>query len=230
MTPRAPRFSHYDWGGGREWMMSFGPEDGPQLLIVPPLLEELNRTRKLFSDTMRALADRGVASHLPDLPGTGESCMALGDLVWDDWRQAIAKAADSISATAVFGIRGGCLIDDATGSGNTCRFAPTEGKRLIRDLIRARSVTDPGFDSAAQKAVFEAGTTMLGGYPISAQFASSMRDAAPADIDSFTIRLEGDRGEADAHIEGAALWRRAEPGGSPKLAQSLADAIFGWLV
>src|SRR6187551_1263766 len=63
----------YDWPGGREAMLRFGPATGPVVIAVMPLFEEANRTRAFMVALLRALAERGVASVLPDLPGTGES-------------------------------------------------------------------------------------------------------------------------------------------------------------
>ncbi|MBC2777933.1 alpha/beta hydrolase family protein [Parasphingopyxis marina] len=228
--PPAPRFRRYDWGKGQDWLTSLGPEDGRSILIVPPLFEELNRTRKLLSDLMRALAGRGIGAHLPELPGTGESETILADANWDDWKAAVAAASNVCDAGAVVAVRGGCLLDTAHQGEKTLRFAPVEGKRLIRDLVRSRSVTDKAFDAEAQKAVFVTGPTMLGGYPIGAELACAVRDAEPRSGSSVTVvRLEGDRGEADSHIAGAPLWRRAEPTGDPALSGALADNIAAWL-
>lgn len=230
MTVRAPVFREYDWDGGREWMMGFGPESAQHtLLVLPPLLEELNRTRKFLSDLMRLLADGGVASYCLDLPGTGESERELDDTAWSDWQLAAGAAARAIDAEAVVGIRGGCLLDDAVPTARKLRFAPVEGRRLMRDLVRARSLTDESFDKEAQQAVFETGPTLLGGYPLSAAMASALRDAMPAGAaDVMTIRLEGDHGAADRHVDGSPLWRRAEPSGSPEMAAALAAQIADW--
>ncbi len=225
-----PRFGEYETGGAREFLMSFGPEDGPQLLIVPPLLEELNRTRKLISDMMRALALQGIASHLPDLPGTGESTQSLETVDWSHWSEAVRDSAMATGANAVFSMRGGCLIDNHAGV-KMIRFAPVEGKRLIRDLVRSRSIGDPDFTSESQKQVFETGPTLLGGYPVTAGIALALRDATPSHGEDFaTIRLEGDTGEADHRVAGPPLWRRAEPSGSPDMADALALKIHGWII
>lgn len=209
--------------------MSFGPDDGSHVLIVPPLFEELNRTRKLLSDLMRTLASRGVATDLPDLPGTGESETALIDVTWQDWRQSVADACAACSSDAIFSVRGGCLLDD-TVKARALRFSPVEGKRLIRDLVRSRILNDKAFDSEAQKAVFTAGPTLLGGYPVSAELATAVRDAElSAGEDIAIIRLESEHGDADTRIAGSPLWRRAEPSGSVEQAEALADAIIGWL-
>lgn len=210
-------------------MMSFGPAEASQLLIVPPLFEELNRTRKLLSDLMRALAARGVATHLPDLPGAGESETGLAEIQWSDWRHAVDDAATACAATAIFAVRGGCLLDDVVPGLPHMRFSPAQGKRLIRDLIRSRSLNDPDFDSTAQQAVFTEGPTSLGGYPVSAALASAVRDADIADLpDTSTIRLETEHGAADRRIAGPPLWRRAEPSGSAELTGALTAAIAEW--
>ena len=43
-----------------------------------------------------------------------------------------------------------------------------------------------------------------------------------------TVRLATDRAEADAKIEGPALWRRSEPGTSAALAEALAADLDEW--
>ncbi len=68
---------HYDWPGGREAMLRFGPTNGPVMIVAPPLFEEANRTRAFVVTILRALAERGIASALPDLPGTGESLLDI---------------------------------------------------------------------------------------------------------------------------------------------------------
>lgn len=229
MNPAAPRFGEYVWRGGREWLMRFGPGDGPQLLIIPPLLEELNRTRKLLSDLMRCLAESGIGSVLPDLPGTGESLRQIEETSLVDWRAAMTSLVSEQEFSGVFSLRGGSLLDNAVDA-KSMRFAPVAGNNLIRDLIRARGVTDKSFDRTAQKAVFEAGPTMLGGYMISADFGTALRDAALPDRDDVTTgRLDTDMAEADFKIAGSPLWRRAEPSGSPELAAALAEKINAWI-
>jgi hypothetical protein len=40
------RFDTYDWTGGREAMLRFGPDTGPIVIAALPLFEEVNRTRQ----------------------------------------------------------------------------------------------------------------------------------------------------------------------------------------
>ena len=53
-----PRFDRYDWAGGRETMLRFGPDAGPLVVAVLPLFEEANRTRAFLVAMLRALAGR----------------------------------------------------------------------------------------------------------------------------------------------------------------------------
>lgn len=210
-------------------MLSHGPIEGPQLLIAPPLFEELNRLRRLIGDVMRALAASGVGSHLPDLPGAGESERRLDETGWDNWRAAIAGAARFCGATHVASLRGGSLIDDAAAL-PLWRFQPVEGAMLLRDMTRAKALTDPGFDAAAKAAMLESGTTELGGYFIPAALARSLQDATPAHVEGVRVaRLENDAKPADARLPGAQLWRRAEPGPNAELADAMAVDLIGWM-
>ena len=222
-----PRFAHYVWNGREEPLLRFGPDIGPQLLIVPPLFEELNRCRKAIGDAMRALATRGVGSALLDLPGTGESLTALESVSWADWTGVVAAAAEAVGATHRLSIRGGSLIDG--GSAPLARLAPVEGKHLLRDMIRARSLNDPAFDKEAQARIYETGPTLLGGYPLPPQLASALCDADPDVANALNIRLETDPADADARIESSAPWRRAEPTPWPDFSSRLAGIIHHWI-
>ena len=50
-----PRFDRYEWAGGREAMLRFGPDAGPLVVAVLPLFEEANppgapRTRAIVDN------------------------------------------------------------------------------------------------------------------------------------------------------------------------------------
>jgi len=201
-------YVRYRTGGRDEWAMRIG--EGPALLFVPPLFEELNRTRALLAATMRALAAAGFGCWLPDLPGTGESGRALEDVSWQDWREAAAAAFDSARAVASVALRGGALLDDPAPA--RWRFAPASGASLARDLARAGLMTEGG-----------------GGYRPSERLLAGMDAAEPAPGTTVrTLRLATDRAEADLKLEGPPLWRRAEPQNSHELAEAMASDISQW--
>ncbi len=200
------RFDNYADG---EWRMRIGPTDGPEILFVPPLLEEMNRCRALLVAMMRRLAADGFLCTLPDLPGTGESERALGAITWSDWREAVARASNAAITAA---IRGGALLDDAVITPHW-RFAPVTGASLCRDLERAE----------------RAGGARHGGYPLCGSLWDSLQDSTAKPLQNGrTIRLVSDAQLADAKFDGPALWRRSEPGTAPDLADALANDIRDW--
>ena len=62
---------YYDWPGGREAMVRFGPAQGPVVLVALPFWEEANRTRSVAVAMLRRLADHGIGGALPHWAGTG---------------------------------------------------------------------------------------------------------------------------------------------------------------
>jgi len=184
---------------------------GPALLFLPPLFEEMNRTRALLATTMRALAGNGFECWLPDLPGTGESERALAEVSWLDWREAAAAAFAESGAVASVSLRGGALLDEAAPA--RWRFAPATGASLARDLGRAGLMTEGG-----------------GGYAPSPALVAELAEAEPAAGGSTrTLRLSTDRDEADLKLEGPPLWRRAEPQNSSELSDAMALDICSWV-
>jgi exosortase A-associated hydrolase 2 len=74
---------------GRLFCVGVQPPEqpGPQhwVLVIPPLLEELNKSRRTLHLLGQALAARGIGCLLPDLYGTGDSAGDIGDATWDTW-------------------------------------------------------------------------------------------------------------------------------------------------
>jgi pimeloyl-ACP methyl ester carboxylesterase len=208
---------HYDrYAGpkGDEAMMRIGAAGAPAILFVPPLFEELNRTRALIAAVMRSLAARGFACHLPDLPGTNESVLPLESCRWEDWRAAVRAAAAALGRPAVVALRGGCLLDGAAEAPCFYRFAPAEGVSLARDLARSGLVSGGG----------------SAGYPLDDALAAALREAKLEPLAPLRVaRLASDLAEADAKLEGPALWRRSEPGISSELAEVIASDISEWV-
>ena len=210
-------YDRYTVDGCGEWMMRIGAAEASPILFVPPLFEEMNRTRALIAAMMRALAAGGFGCWLPDLPGTGESERSLDEVSWDDWRAAVSEAADHSAAASgrepvVAAIRGGCLIDDAAEGSGHWRFAPVTGASLARDMERS------GMAGVA-----------WAGYQPSPSLRAELESALPEHEARLRIaRLASDRGEADAKFAGPALWRRSEPGFSAALAEAAAADLAAW--
>jgi hypothetical protein len=208
-----------------EWLMRIGAAEARPVLFLPPLFEEMNRTRALLAATMRALAPRGYGCWLPDLPGTGESERALDEIGWEDWRDAARDAAATVAIHAgrspvVASLRGGALLDDTIDTACRWRFAPVDGASLSRDLLRSSLVAPQERASGHDFA----------GYRLGEALFDALADATAASLEPLrVVRLASDRGEADAKLDGPALWRRSEPASSPTLAAALADDLAAWI-
>lgn len=226
MTPSGDLgYDRYSSRNCDEWLMRIGTPEARPVLFLPPLFEEMNRTRALLAATMRALAPRGYCCWLPDLPGSGESERALDAIGWEDWRDAVRDAAAAVALTAgrsvaVASLRGGALLDDAAEAACRWRFAPADGASLSRDLVRSSLVAPqdgaPGLD--------------LAGYRLGEALFDALAKAIPEPLEPLrVVRLASDRGEADFKLDGPALWRRSEPASSPALAAALADDLAAWI-
>lgn len=220
MSAGAPRVHPYIVSGAREFMLAYGPEDGPQLLILQPLFEEMNRCRALIAALCRDLARLGFGCWIPDLPGTGESPRALETVDWSLWSEGIRAAASLIQAERgrpidCVSLRGGALLDSIAG-GRRWRLAPTSGRSLLSDI--RRSALAGGGDPAAPA-----------GYRLSAALNDALQVAdVVADDGIRTVRLVSDDRDADCHLDAAPIWRRPEPTKDDALAALLADDIVKW--
>ncbi len=209
-------FLPFESDGRQEWLMRIGAEDAPAILFVPPLFEEMNRTRALLAATMRVLAAQGFGCWLPDLGGTGESERGLAGVTWSDWRHDVTAAATYVTGKAgkplIAGVRGGVLLDDAAEACGWWRFAPVEGLALQRDMVRAGL-------AGVEWAGYAPGDALKAGLA-----GATMADVSPL----RTVRLATDAQAADLKVDGPALWRRSEPGTSDVLAEALAADLAEW--
>ncbi|MBX8845011.1 hypothetical protein HCH44_08830 [Sphingomonas melonis] len=230
----APRIDHYDWSGGREALLRFGPDTGPVVILALPLFEEANRTRTFAVGLLRRLAERGIAGLLPDVPGKGESVVLLEDCT----RFCMAEVLETLTdrcldegrRTYAVGIRSGALLDYCALHSGRWHLAPQDGESLLRDLHRTWRAA--GNDGDRQAMMYGADTAEIAGNVLSPNLLTSFSAAAPFDQPGTprrVIRLSSDPAPADRHVDAAPLWRRAEPGDDPALAELLADDIAAWI-
>jgi hypothetical protein len=212
-----PRVYRYADG---EFMLAYGPKIGPQLIILQPLFEEMNRCRALVSGLCRALATKGIGCWLPDLPGTGESLRALETVTWVQWIGAVEAAtsliiAETSQAPLSLAVRGGALVEAGTLT-RRWRLSHTTGRSLLSDLRRSALAT--GSDPATPA-----------GYQLSDDLITQLATAEPTTgIDIRTVRLLSDDRGADHRIPGAPIWRRPEPVFDPALLGAIVDDVGGW--
>lgn len=220
---------HYDWPGGREAMIRFGPGAGPVVVAALPLFEEANRTRTFTVAILRALAERGVGGALPDLPGTGESLIPLEHVGLGEMREAFAAAARAVSRPYVVAIRSGGLVDARASAKGRWHLAPQGGPELLRELKRVRQLRAP---LPPGDAWWADAVTEIAGNRVSAGLLDALAAAEPLAADTSplrVVRLDSDDRPADLKLAGAPLWRRAEPDNDPALAEALAEDIAAWV-
>jgi hypothetical protein len=234
--------SYYDWPGGREAMLRFGPADGPVVVAALPLFEEANRTRTFVVTILRMLAARGIASALPDLPGTGESLVPTEATTILDMQNAFRCAVEAVHSPYLVGLRAGALLDTLALTRGRWHFAPVDGPQLLRELTRIRQAAMGGgalppewwFDAGLPEDVPEGVPVEIAGNLLSVDLLTELTvkglfEPAEGLPPLRTVRLESDPRPADLQLPGAPLWRRAEPDNDLALAALLADDIAEWV-
>ncbi len=178
--------------------------------------------RHILVDVMRALADQGYHTTLPDLPGTGESLTPLHKTTFSDWRGALAAAAEMVGRPLLIAsCRTGCLIDDAAQARHVWRCAPETGARLVRDLMRTR-LTGASPDT-------DGGMVTLAGHVLQQSLIDELAQKSPVPLPSLrTARLTTDAADADVRLLGSPVWRRSEPGDDPALQSSMTQDLLAW--
>lgn len=224
MTP----FELLDWpcpapGGGtrEELAVVFDRPGDHRVLVLPALFDEANKLRRQTIEVMRRLALSGVAGVLPDLPGCNESTALLAAQSLASWRDAAAAAAAHFSATHVLALRGGALLAPAGLPG--WRVAATDGARILRGLVRARTIAarEAGHPERSEDILARARSEgiELAGWHLGAEMVRELESA---------VAPEGPSDIPQTDLGGPGLWLRAEPDEAPEQADSLAAIVaFG---
>lgn len=85
------------------------------VIFLPPLAEEMHKSRRTVALQARALAAEGYHVTLMDLPGCGDSGGEFVDATWDAWKteacQLAARKADELGLpVTLWGLRLGALL------------------------------------------------------------------------------------------------------------------------
>ena len=194
------------------------------VLILQPLFEEANRMRRTLALMARTLDRQGVGVVMADLPGMGEHPLGANQVGISDIETASNLLCDALTSQGrpvlVAGFRAACLFDSLPGASANWRFSPEPGDRLVRTLLRTE-IPEESTEAHA----------FINGQLVSRAFLDDMaRLPLPNPACLRTLRLATDRAEADHHVEASPLWRHAEPGEDPALAELLAGDILNWAV
>ncbi|QCB54093.1 hypothetical protein E5675_06390 [Sphingopyxis sp. PAMC25046] len=213
-----------------EHLLRINPAGAPRatVLIVPPLFEEANRTRRTLVLAMRVLAAHGFAAVLPDLPGQNESIVPLVEADLTRWQDALAEAAAAIDGPVIAAsVRGGALIDHRAGVAAWWRLAPVGGASLLRTLMRARVVADreAGLTSSLEslQTAAETAPLLLAGNALSPAMIAQLGAAEAQPVEPLRSVALGAEG-----VAGTPLWLRAEPGEDAAMAAAIASDIAAW--
>jgi hypothetical protein len=219
-------------------MLRFGPETGPVVIASLPFFEEANRTRAFTVSILRRLAELGVASILPDYPGTGDSLIPTRALSLGNLHLAYASVVESIASEGrdayALGLRSGVLIDREVTLSGRWHLAPQSGAELIRDLSRIRiAQLDDAQRRSSTGLLPEPGEdhVIVAGNAIPASFLEDLARCEPVPQHELhrVARLDTDTNAADVKLPGIALWRRSEPDNDISFAWNVADDVAGWI-
>lgn len=207
-----------------ELLLASDRKRSTRVLVCPAWFDEANKLRRFTVEAMRRLDAAGIDSFLPDLGGCNDSLLPLAEQNMEGWRKAMEAAARACAATHVLAIRAGALIAPQHLPG--WHYAPQSGPKLLRSMIRARTIAgrEAGREETAEALMAQGrseGLT-LGGWTISAAMIRALERAEPT--------LGPDQTEiAQRMLGGPGLWLRAEPDEdshqSDALAAIIADAL-----
>lgn len=220
-------YDTYKFAGHEEYVLysqSVDAEPCPYILMIPPLFAEMNKMRSTLVEAMRILADHGVSSILPDLPGCHESIVPLNEQSFEHWVEAIKACATQHEISHVASFRGGSLLDDIGLP--IWRLNSVKGANIIKTMLRSKMIAQK---EAGQEATIDQLTAQatysgieLAGYELSANMFSALQDTVPSINDNiFEIKV-------GQQLEGSTLWLRSEPEYDGVMAGSIAKSLHDW--
>ena len=205
-----------------ELLVAFDRKRAMRVLVLPAWFDEANKLRRFTVEVMRRLDSAGIDSLLPDLPGCNDSLAPLAQQTLAGWRACAASAAEVLGATHVLAIRSGALLAPAGLPG--WHYAPQSGPKLLRGMIRARTIAarEAGISETSESllALGRSEGLMLGGWSIGADMLRALEGAEPG-------LAPGQVEIAQSQIGGAGLWLRAEPAEDSAQSDALAAIIGG---
>lgn len=221
----SPSYLTYTYDRQHEFCLSFGDAAADRnILIIPPLFDEMNRARHMLVEAMRGLAKRNIRSLLVDIPGCNESHADITAQTIESWRDAMATAAQALGATHVASVRGGGLIDGAIDLPRW-RLAPVKGSSLLKTMLRTRIAADKegGRTTTADQLLAEARASPLelSGYLLGHAMLDSLDRAVPVPAPDL-------REVSLSEVDGSPLWLRAEPSDDPAMSAAMAASLDRW--
>jgi exosortase A-associated hydrolase 2 len=177
------------------------------VILAPPLAEEMNKCRRMFSETARALATDGWQAVQVDLYGCGDSDGDFDDATWTHWVRDLESAVRTHATGGelwLWGVRAGALLlaplltlrPDA----NVLLWQPMiDGAVALDQFLRLRAATavvggDKRDDRKALRERLARGESIeVAGYVLSpwlAEGLGSARLAPPANFAGRVVWIE----------------------------------------
>ncbi len=228
-----PEYSIFEFDGREELCLKAGQSCSPQILLVPPLFDEMNRLRHILVEVMCDLSAQKIGSILPDLPGTNESTQLQDRATPELWADALENCAlQAGNITHVASFRGGTLIDHKIDLPHW-RFSPVKGSNLLRTMMRTRIASDKesgiSISMADLNQMVLSDAVNLAGNILSPKMFNQLNAAVPADLaDTRIVRLQSENKEADGNLAGGPFWLRAEPTADKQLTNAIAKDLGDW--
>jgi exosortase A-associated hydrolase 2 len=128
-----------------------GRPRGGTVLVVPPFGEEMNKSRRMITETAQRLCDAGRTVLLPDLYGTGDSEGEFREARVEHWLEDLELACSFAAGRgspveAVLAVRLGCALAVAAArrgalpvQASSAWWQPAlDGKRYLAQFLRLR--------------------------------------------------------------------------------------------
>ncbi len=167
------------------------------VLLIPPFADEMNKSRRMYSELARRLSQRNLNVLLFDLYGTGDSEGLLPDANWQFWLENIKACLDFLNKKndgdiSLMAMRTGALLAtdylkeaDPRVSKLLLWQPVLEGKVFFNQFMRLRLAASMMSDdknketSKDLKALLDSGELLeIAGYAISSVLASSFESAS----------------------------------------------------
>lgn len=182
---------------GPLFCVHYSPPGAPtsSVLVIPPLAEELNKSRNLIALTAATLQAQGCSVLVPDLYGTGDSGGDFGECKWQHWVDDLKFAISWLDEQFpkrqcnLISVRAGALflpeLDKITnlGARKLILWQPLyAGEKFLRQFLRLRVMSNrfAGIEETVDELVSKltSGETLeIAGYEFSAELATAIYKA-----------------------------------------------------
>lgn len=138
--------------GGPRFVLTHRPLRVPErgtVILAPPFAEEMNKCRRMFAQTARALSADGWRVVQIDLYGCGDSAGDFGEATWRHWVADLQRAIDTYHTDGelwLWGVRAGAALLSpllqANPAVNLLLWQPVhDGAIVLSQFLRLRAST-----------------------------------------------------------------------------------------